>query len=607
MGLETAKRALSTAQSALYTTGHNVANANTEGYSRQRVNLKPTPGFPSPGMNMPRIPGQLGTGVEAGSIQRVRDAFIDSQYRNENKSLGYWSTKVDNISQMEDILNEPTDEGLAKVINEFWSAFEDLSVNPEDSGARAVVRQRGNAVAETFNYITGRLSAIKKEIGTQIDNSELEINSLLSQINDINQQIGSVEPHGLLPNDLYDRRDNLVDQLSKFMNIQVSTTSSGGNALPIAEGKYTIDVLDDSGKKMGTLLNGRFDIVNKIEVTHAADANPSIDPDYVTDIKIGTETVDIRDFSSQGSLLGLIESYGYTDPNSADPANPDVKGLYPDMLASLDIMAYNFASKVNEVHQSGWSITEINTGIKDDKTFFDLNGLTATNYKGAAGMIALHSDISSSLDNIAAASSVYGVSIDGTLSGANVNAKKIEVTRDALGGITVNFKDAKGNLLAAPAQGTFTGPTVISDVQAATGLNLNVPTSAGTWNITVPSDKKFVNGFVGDGSNALKLANVKDDTSLLFGSETTSIQSYYQSVIGDLGVQGSEAIRMDTNSQTLLDSIKYNRDSVSSVSLDEEMSDMVKFQHAYNAAARAMTAVDEMLDKIINGMGLVGR
>lgn len=108
-GLEMARRALSTQQSALYTTGHNISNANTPGYSRQRVNMQAMNAYPTPGMNSPHLPGQMGTGVEAGSVQRIRNQFLDTQFRSENASVGYWSQRTEALSRMENLLNEPSD------------------------------------------------------------------------------------------------------------------------------------------------------------------------------------------------------------------------------------------------------------------------------------------------------------------------------------------------------------------------------------------------------------------------------------------------------------------------------------------------------------------
>ena len=189
MGLETSKRGLFTQQSALYTTGHNISNANTLGYSRQRVNMEATAGFPGVGLNAGTMPGFLGTGVEAGSIQRIRDSFVDQQFRQESNKLGYWESRSQAISQMEDVLNEPSAYGLQKSLSEFWQSLQDLAVNPENGGARAVVVQRGIAVADSFNYMHKSLTEIQTNLGKEIDVSTGEVNSILKQIAELNDQI----------------------------------------------------------------------------------------------------------------------------------------------------------------------------------------------------------------------------------------------------------------------------------------------------------------------------------------------------------------------------------------------------------------------------------
>ena len=531
-GLETARRALYTQQSALNTTGHNIANANTPGYSRQRVNFTQTEPYPSVGLNRPNIPGQIGTGVKAGAIQRVREDFLDEQYRSENSKHGYWEAKHTALEKMEDIMNEPTEDGIANTLDRFWQSLQDLSVHPEDSGARSVVRQRGLAVAETFNYTAESLKAIQRDLKGQLDVTVSEVNSLARQINNLNNQIASVEPHGYLPNDLYDQRDNLVDQLSKIVNLKVEPVRSGGQALEIAEGKYTIKLMDENGRDIGvTLVDGTRLEVNEMRMAYdetskllkdvyfvspQAAQNPNLD--YQT--SGGIVQFNAEDFSAAGKLKADIESYGYIDKDGNE------KGVYPEMLKDLDQMVYTFAKEFNAVHSSGWSLNEIEAGAKNDVNFFNYSGdmPTDTDFQGAASRLELSDAIRSELNNIAASA-----------------------------------KAEPGN-----------NPQTI--------------------------------GFSGDGSNALALANVKD-ALLDFGGTTTNVQSFYQGVIGDMAVNTNESERMTRNADTLRLSVDQRRESVSGVSLDEEMSNLIQYQHAYNAAARTITMVDEMLDRIINGMG----
>src|SRR5690625_390149 len=152
-GLEMAKQTLFAQQSALYTTGHNIANAHTPGYSRQRVNFQAARPFPVPAMNRPDIPGQIGTGVEISAVQRVRHAFLDAQFRSENSRFNHWDTKANALTRMERLLNEPSDTGLSKTMDLFWQSLQDLATHPDQPGARSVVAERGQSMTDTFNYL----------------------------------------------------------------------------------------------------------------------------------------------------------------------------------------------------------------------------------------------------------------------------------------------------------------------------------------------------------------------------------------------------------------------------------------------------------------------
>lgn len=536
-GLETARRALSSAQGALYTTGHNIANANTPGYSRQRVNLVPGEPFPNPSLNRPAIPGQLGTGVKIDSIQRYREEFLDLQYRAENSKYGYWQARTDALTKMEDIMNEPSESGIANNLDKFWTALQDLSVHPEDSGARSVVRQRGIALAETFNYVSDSLKMIQRDLQKKTEATMQQINSLIRQINNINLQIAKVEPHGYVPNDLYDRRDLLVDELSTYLNIKVERVNSGGAPSPVAEGLYTIKLIDENGREMGvTLVDGkRFEtqeLYIKYEELDGGEKGlieklyfgppktlESTPKDQLENVG-GITAFEIDQFRSYGRLLAEVEAFGYYGKDEL--GNTVEKGVYPDMINKLDIMVYTFVQEFNRVHRQGWSLNDIKNGERAGHNFFEFDADLSNPPKGAASSIRVSDAILAELDNIAAASTVGGSE-----------------------------------------------------------------------------------AFSGDGSNALALANVKD-TLLNFGGSTTNVHSFYQGVIGQMAVDTNEADRMTRNSDTLRQSVDEKRMSLSSVSLDEEFTNMIKFQHAYNAAARNITIIDEMLDRIINGMGRVG-
>jgi flagellar hook-associated protein 1 FlgK len=526
MGLEIAKRGMFTQQSALHTTGNNIANANTPGYTRQRVNFQSTEAYPALGLNRPQIPGQMGTGVEAGSVQRIRESFLDIQYRSENNKLGYWESRANALEKMEEIMNEPSDTGLSKTLDQFWQSLQDLALDPTNAGARSVVRERGIAVAETFNYLSTSLTSVQGDLKSELDVSIKEINSIANQLNNINKQISSIEPNGHLPNILYDERDVLLDKLSSLANIKVTYQKSGGNAPEIAEGAVTVEIVDDKGNSKGTLIDGNRQEVNAMSVKYN-ETN-----DLIETVSIGSNVLEVLDFNSLGKISSLVDSYGYTYTSNDETFE---KGLCPEMLESLDTLASDFADKLNEVHRAGWSISNFNSDYESDQhteiNFFsfgtDINGndvyLTGGNKKGAASTIQISTSIKNSTDNIAAAYQQPG-------------------------------QDA-------------------STVQ------------------------------MGDGKNAIKLAEVKNQ-SFSIGGNTTTFQNYYESIIGGMAVNAQEAERLTSNSNVLRDSVDQRRQSVSAVSLDEEMTNMIQFQHAYNASAKMISLQDELLDTIINRMGI---
>lgn len=522
MGLEASKRGLFTQQSALYTTGHNISNANTLGYSRQRVNMETTPGFPSPGLNTGKSAGHIGTGVQAHSVQRIRDSFVDQQYRQETHKLGYWQTRSHSISQLEDVLNEPSEFGLAESLNELWNSLQDLNVRPENGGTRAVVVQRGIAVADSFHYMYNSIKKIQDNTGAEIGIQLRDANSILKQIGDLNAQIQTIEPNGYMPNDLYDARDNLIDELATHFPIEVkrSEKGSGGNSLAIAEGPVTVSLLLKDGSKL-KLVDGKdyaqfrttgaddsvTPVGNMIGISLVKLDKDGNDTALPADWSQTGTTVDINDFSDLGKFKSLVNSYGYTNNNN------ETTGLFPEMINKLNDMAKAFAEKFNEIHKSGTDL-EGNQGVD----FF--------------------------------------VSNDPLVS---------EITA--------------GNI--------YVSDTIIKDP-----------------NTIAASDSDAGNAEAGNGKNALALANMKftplDDLDKL------SVQTYFEGLIGQLGVDGQQAARLEYNAGTLQQAVKERRDSVSSVSLDEEMTNMITFQQAYNANARMITVIDETLDKIINGMGRAG-
>lgn len=464
-GIEIGRRSLFAHQQALDITGHNIANANTEGYSRQVVRLTETTPFAPPSFSRPKIPGMIGTGVQVMSIERMKNLFIEEEIRVETSALGEWQTRRDLLSEVELIMSEPSDTGLRSVMDEFWTSLEDLAVNADQGSARSLVAERGAALADVFRHMYGQLSdqqtAINNSVAVKVD----EVNQLVNQIANLNDQIVKAAAAGLQPNDLKDQRDLLIRNLSRIVDVQlvegplgdVSVTAGGTLLVDGIQARYLTAVPDP----------GNF---NYYEVRFAST----------------TSVVNI----SGGELKGLLEM------------RDTVIAGYKD---DLNTLAAEIITRFNAQHQAG----------------YDLNGLPGQ---------------------------IFFTGTDATDIGLN------------------------------PALGAD-----VSLIAAASAGDPLVPTPA-----------------PGDGDNALAMANLKKQPFLAGG---LSFDTYYQSLISRLGVESQAAEMQVTNQTALVGHLEQQQQASSGVSLDEEMINLVRFQHGYNAAARVVTVMDEALDTIINRIG----
>ncbi|MCF3943441.1 flagellar hook-associated protein FlgK [Oceanobacillus alkalisoli] len=489
-GLEMAKQALFAQQSALYTTGHNIANANTEGYSRQRVNFEADQAMPSASRNRSGMPGQIGTGVKAGSIQRIRDHFIDHQFRGENSLAGYWEKRAEALGRMENVLNDLDDTGLSEAMDQFWSGLQDLAVNPTNGGARSVVVHRGIALSDTFNYLNQSLTQIRNDLKTEMNHSVENVNRISEQVNELNTEIKALEIAGYIPNDLYDQRDLLIDELSRIIPIDVSYEKSGDHVGDAAQGLAVIEVkteeytdADGNTKNGYKLVDGENLTYQSISLAESVREGFS----YISGIQLDLDGSPLSlETGREGTLKSLIDAYG----------SGENKGDFLKGLKDLTDLRNNFIEAFNVVHHEGVPLDE----TVEPVDFFVI--------------------------------------------------------------------DDNGNMVV--------NQEIIDNPE---------------W-ITAALEGE------GDGKNALELAKVFDEAG---------IKEAYAQLTGSLAVQVEDAERMQRNTTVLLSQLEGSRQSIRSVSLDEEMTNMIKFQHAYNAAARSMTATDELLDRIINNMGLVGR
>lgn len=501
LGFNAARSGLFAAQRALDITGHNIANVNTPGYTRQRLEQAA-----SNPMALPGRQGMLGTGVDTLTIKQLRNEFLDYKYRGEINSLGYWQAKQEGLYFIESVMDELSDTGLSTVLDEMFASFQQLSKpeNANNLSTRALVRQNAEKFTNSINQTYNQLEKMVLDLNFDITTTVNSINSYAEQIALLNDQISRSEIGGSNANDLRDQRNLLIDELSKLVDVEIVEVSSTDS---------------NSKDKMVIQINGqplvyhnrayKLDASTKEKSQFFEEMGVDLELNVVKWENGGKLNID----SINGELKALLEL--------RDGTGGSAKGL-PYYIKELNRFVEVFAREINNVHSQGYGL-DGETGY----LFFTANGTTSAEMKDTDGKI-LHNKI---------------------------NAKNIKICLD------------------------------IEDLNK----------------IAAASEKDLLPG---DGSNALKLAELRDNLSMFSEGKP---EDFLKSLISNLGVDSLEAIR-NTESQIFLAlQVDIERQRVSGVSMDEELSDMVKFQHAYNASARMVTTFDEMLDVIINRLGIVGR
>ncbi|NLW90815.1 MAG: flagellar hook-associated protein FlgK [Syntrophomonadaceae bacterium] len=373
MGIEIGKRSILTHQAALNTTGHNVANANTTGYSRQAADIVTTIPYPVPSLVDGQRVGQFGTGVDIAAINRIRDAFVDGQIRSENQVFGYWSQVQDGLDKVETVINEPSEDGLRSVMDKFWQAWQDLSANPESEAVRSVVVQRGLALSEAFKATFKELTDLRDDINASIKIKTADINTLAINIADLNQQILTITSAGMQPNDLLDKRDLLVDELSLLADIEVFQKDNGMIDLQLG------DRLLVQGKDCYKL------------TTVADDAGMHM---------VIWQDTQLRAKFTNGEMRGLLDLRGKTDLR-ADRYS-DYKELLPDMINNLNELAKTLVIKINEVHRAGYSLNN-KQACPDGTDFFTMPDADPDLFENWADNMIVNQNLINNVKNLAAA------------------------------------------------------------------------------------------------------------------------------------------------------------------------------------------------------------
>lgn len=266
-GLQTALKGLLAQQRSLDVTSHNVANANTVGYSRQEAVLGASRPLRIPaGATQDGSPAELGTGVDVLAYRRLRDQFIDLQYRAQAMRLGGLAAQVKGLDSVEVALAEPGENGISAQLAKFWSGWEDLANAPENQATRQALVENGVGLANGIAELDRQLAtSVEQAAGeyTAIATAGGEVGQMASEIAKLNEAISTSLSSGAAPNDLLDRRDLLLDKLSGLAQLSVTDLGNGlievefgDAAAPLVEGTTVTwpQALTTPGGKLGALL-----------------------------------------------------------------------------------------------------------------------------------------------------------------------------------------------------------------------------------------------------------------------------------------------------------------------------------------------------------------
>lgn len=541
-GLNIALTGLYAAQRNLDTVNHNLSNINTPGYSRQQTVQQA-----SRAMHMYDGTGMVGTGTDIISVDRIRDEYLDFKYWSENLALGEWQAKKNALEEIERTFNEPSENGSGfnKIMDDFFAAIDDLSQSPGDLSARKVVINRGVALARYFNNVATHFEKIQQDMNDAVKLKVDEINAIAMEIQQLNRQIYTLEADGNVANDLRDQRGVLVDKLSKIVNIDANEVVVGKLPNGLDNKNFVITI---SGKALVDHFS-----VSKLKVSQREKKLNEEDADKLYEVSWEDgNTLNVRG----GELRGYLDM---RDGNMDINGSPNYKGI-PYYIARLNEFVRKFAMAINE-------------GIVETA---DGSNPLVKKYPGHADGYGIQKPGASVCPE--------GIRFFTMVGWSNIENKTTELDSAEFLGGAASISDISDRYKMLTAKNFSLSGDLLNQQYG----EYNIAASLGT-------------GLNEDNKNLLEFLNMRHDTHLF--SEGTP-EDYMKSLVASLGIDSQQAAQITKNQENIARQIDNRRMSVSGVSIDEEMANLVRFQHAYNAAAKMIATMAEIYDTLINRIGV---
>ena len=557
--LNTSRLSLMSQQANIDIIGHNVANVNTPGYSRQVGIVQATPPLAD-------ALGMRGTGVMTTRIMNLYDRFVGMQLNIENSNKGMWDARSSSLVDLERTFNETSDYGLLPVMGEFWNAWEDLANNPEGVAQRVSVVEKSKILTATLNSMNEDLLTQKRILGQSLEAGVQQLNNLTAQVADLNQTISENEMLGNDANDLRDRRNNLLSQIAEMIDInyfenersQVTVLSANGKSLVQGNDSYDLRVDFDP-------LTG--------------------DPQIVWH----NDSYPMNETMQSGKLRGWLDGWN------------DLKGGHNDLKELTSALIFH----VNQQHVQGYDLEGESGDLFFEHAIMTSEGMAnqgdgVLEFDPASGIggidwenlqnyddfeIRFNQDYAGVGDEFTIVNTITGE----TVIPDNINTSGTdEISIEFNGGYFVKISYSGGT---SPRSGDTFSLSFRDNAARTVGVNeaLSDPVKVAASDnpLEVP----------GNNGAALKIAQLQH--ALTMSSNSSSFNEFYSSVVGKVGSLAQMAKNNGEHSALVAEQLQLKQESVSGVSIDEEMTNLIRFQQAYSASARIISKVDELLDNII--------
>ena len=624
MGLEIGKRGIFAHQQAQHVIGHNLDNIATEGYSRQRIEIAQSEPIYLPGLNRALTPGQIGQGASVERIERIRDELLDKRIVAQASGEGYWTVRDRYIQEMGQFYLETGANSVRSKMDSFWAGWDELSQNASNMESRHVVLQRGKTLIDGIHNHFNNLKRLQTQVDEDVQINVERVNEITRQIAMLNKDITRVKAIGDNPNDLMDRRDLLVDKLSSIIDVTVNQLD------------HDEFMVHTSGHVLVQGQNARqFDMRKDMDTEGYAHI-------YWHDTKD-------QIIFTKGGLGALLELRDVT---------------IEDEIQSLDNMTMNFTDLINEIHSEAYGangttgnnffseypfVTNVNgnydrsgDGVFDSSYIYRINGqnsLESQAQPGFEGVITLSGaegdinvsyyptdtvmDIITRINN-SGAEVVARLNRDGKFSLKGTPAEMIEGRRENPDFVIRHVEDSghflvgyAGVLLASGAEGAFSwdrADAVTSLRGGAQDYALAPVAHPSGWievNPALLKDPTSVaagfgyNGRTanpGNGDAAAQIALIRNSPVMV--GKLATFDDYFADSVGRIGLLGEQAASALETENKIMKYLTDWRSSISGVNINEELSNMLRYQQGFNAAARFITTVNSMYDTIINRMGV---